>query len=359
MSGRTTVVAVILSVVVVGLLVAVYAGVPGQLAMVRSLTSVNRQRLPAQVLPGPGAMSVTSMTMDRNVSKQFSQAEEHHCDNVIERMVRGRWQPRNASSQEIFDVETFHRKFREGVKMPRGLQREDKQCRTVTFPGATSWWRALCDKDGDTPCCYNNVCVNRSKENCTCSNCLDLRQVIHAELSTWVPVEAACRMRSLAVEEICRTLDTATIYFIGDSLARHTYTAFLLAVRGNELTGAMLNSTPPAEHKHPPGRADTAPERSHAPQYSVPLLGSARRTRLDGRAAKGPVASLTKQNAGGAVPSQARVDERTVPRAPEKREPETGSGKCAEIQPGDGSVSEDVACACVGKVQHDGWCYEF
>nr|KAG5706825.1 hypothetical protein BaRGS_004160 [Batillaria attramentaria] len=68
-----------------------------------------------------------------------------------------------------------------------------------------------------------------------------------AELSTWVPVEAACRMRSLAVEEICRTLDTATIYFIGDSLARHTYTAFLLAVRGNELTGAMLNSTPPAQ----------------------------------------------------------------------------------------------------------------
>nr|KAG5706826.1 hypothetical protein BaRGS_004161 [Batillaria attramentaria] len=67
-----------------------------------------------------------------------------------------------------------------------------------------------------------------------------------AELSTWVPVEPACRVRSLSVEEICRILDTATIYFIGDSLTRHTYTAFLLAVRGNELTGAMLNNTPPA-----------------------------------------------------------------------------------------------------------------
>ncbi|KAK7497207.1 hypothetical protein BaRGS_00011501 [Batillaria attramentaria] len=170
-------------------------------------------------------------------SEQFPKEQEYHthCDDVLQKMTKGHWLPRNVTSQEILDLEVFHKK------------REDKQCRTVTFPGATSWWRALCDKDGDTPCCYDNVCVNRSRESCTCSNCLDLRQVIQAELSTWVPVEPACRVRSLSVEEICRILDTATIYFIGDSLTRHTYTAFLLAVRGNELTGAMLNNTPPGK----------------------------------------------------------------------------------------------------------------
>ncbi|KAK7480088.1 hypothetical protein BaRGS_00028648 [Batillaria attramentaria] len=137
----------------------------------------------------------------------------------------------------------FHLVRRE-KKMPEGLDRADKKCGNVGLPGVSGWIRALCDADGDTPCCYDNVCVNKSTEQCKCSNCVDLRQVIHAEHATWRPDDPSCQMQQMSVKEMCQLLGGVRLYFIGDSLVRQLYTAFLLALRGNEMTGALRDDTP-------------------------------------------------------------------------------------------------------------------
>ncbi|KAH9507519.1 hypothetical protein Btru_051339 [Bulinus truncatus] len=56
-----------------------------------------------------------------------------------------------------------------------------------------NWFRALCNPKGDTPCCYNNVCVNKSTFECHCPMCYDLRSKIHAELADWIPDDPKCK----------------------------------------------------------------------------------------------------------------------------------------------------------------------
>lgn len=55
-------------------------------------------------------------------------------------------------------------------------------------------FRALCDPNGSTPCCFENKCVFKDVEHCRCQGCYDLRQKIHAELSTWIPANPTCKV---------------------------------------------------------------------------------------------------------------------------------------------------------------------
>ena len=114
------------------------------------------------------------------------------------------------------------------VGVDYGIQRPDGRCGNVS----KSYYRALCRPGGPSPCCYNFHCLNTTSNNCTCSNCYDLRIPLEAELATWRPVDKQCKPRRMAVPELCRLLDKAILYFIGDSLIRHLYGAFVIEVKG-------------------------------------------------------------------------------------------------------------------------------
>ncbi|PVD36284.1 hypothetical protein C0Q70_03262 [Pomacea canaliculata] len=196
-----------------------------------------------------------------------------YCKDVLKLMVYGQWETRNLSAAESNEMKLFNDQlsyrssstlsWRNGLgddtknnskqeellvvrkekTIPTNLQRPDKLCGNVTFPKIP--FRALCDPNGDTPCCYNNVCANKTQHQCTCTNCYDIRRIIDAEYATWRPSDPTCQLRHLSQNEICELLDGATLYFIGDSFVRHVFTAFLLAARNNETHGAMGPRTPP------------------------------------------------------------------------------------------------------------------
>ena len=142
----------------------------------------------------------------------------------------------------LYPFKTNHPQVQEDHHTPRGLQRPDRRCGDVEV--LPPWFRALCDPDGDTPCCYGNTCVNRTEDQCKCTNCLDLRAPVQAEYATWRPEDERCELRALSAGEMCALLGKSTLYFIGDSLVRHVYTAFLLAVSGNGETGAFREDIP-------------------------------------------------------------------------------------------------------------------
>ncbi|KAL8592913.1 hypothetical protein ACOMHN_050740 [Nucella lapillus] len=121
------------------------------------------------------------------------------------------------------------------------MQRPDNRCGNVNVgsTGMLPYFKALCDPDGAKPCCYHHVCRNKTIQECACANCEDMRTHIQAEYATWRTVDPSCQTRSWTVEVICRLLNNATIHFIGDSLMRHFFTAFLLTARGNPQTGAF------------------------------------------------------------------------------------------------------------------------
>ncbi|PVD36281.1 hypothetical protein C0Q70_03259 [Pomacea canaliculata] len=162
--------------------------------------------------------------------------------DVLNCMAYGHWETRNLSPAEHSEITLFYDQIRKEKTIPTNLQRPDKLCGNVTFPNVV--YRALCDPNGDTPCCYNNVCTNKTQHQCTCTDCRDTRQPIHAEYATWRPSDPTCQLRHLSHNEICELLDGATLYFIGDSFVRHVFTAFLLAARNNETHGAMAKNTP-------------------------------------------------------------------------------------------------------------------
>ena len=110
--------------------------------------------------------------------------------------------------------------------------------------GTLGWFRALCDSEGATPCCYNHVCVNKTMDQCTCPDCIDMRRPLHAEYSTWQPTDAACRPRDMRTDEMCQFLGQANLTFIGDSLVRHLYTAFVLLMTGDDQAGAFKPNIP-------------------------------------------------------------------------------------------------------------------
>ena len=120
--------------------------------------------------------------------------------------------------------------------------RSDKRCGNLT--DGRRWFRALCDEEGDTPCCFNNVCVNKTASQCTCSACYDLRRTVVAEHATWRPADATCETVAwLSVEEMCRLLKEWRLVLIGDSLMRHVYRALLMEVRVDEGGALKRNVT--------------------------------------------------------------------------------------------------------------------
>ncbi|KAL8592924.1 hypothetical protein ACOMHN_050751 [Nucella lapillus] len=157
-------------------------------------------------------------------------------------MLKGRWHQHKMTPQQEETIRSFHKRVREeDHHIPKGMQRPDNRCGNVNVgsTGMLPYFKALCDPDGAAPCCYHHVCRNKTIQECACANCEDMRTPIQAEYATWRTVDPSCQTRSWTVEAICRLLNNATIHFIGDSLMRHFFTAFLLTARGIPQTGAF------------------------------------------------------------------------------------------------------------------------
>ncbi|CAL1545460.1 unnamed protein product, partial [Lymnaea stagnalis] len=168
------------------------------------------------------------------------------CQNVLETMVRGTWLRRSHSEPELEAINRFLHEARAGHFLPYSLQREDKMCGNLSFDELEGrmhdlhWFRALCDPEGDTPCCFHNRCVAMTTDACQCHQCYDLRQQIHAELAEWKPSDPECQMTSFTgPDDVCHILHNMTVYVIGDSLLRHVYTSLLTLVRQGKHYGPL------------------------------------------------------------------------------------------------------------------------
>nr|KAI8748431.1 hypothetical protein BgiMline_017863 [Biomphalaria glabrata] len=164
-------------------------------------------------------------------------------------MVTGHWSIRNYSMKELEEVENGLKRLRQFYKLPETLQRADGKCGSVTYEGLY-WFRALCNPKGPTPCCYNNVCANKTVQECQCPQCYDFRTKLHAELADWIPDDPTCKMLQFAKEEdICSALQNATIYLVGDSFMRHLCISVLNLIYQNETDKVYRENAGEAEKK--------------------------------------------------------------------------------------------------------------
>ncbi|XP_059140387.1 uncharacterized protein LOC131928389 [Physella acuta] len=174
------------------------------------------------------------------------------CENVLRDMLDGRWEKKAHSQQELEEINKFLHISRSHHFLPYSLQREDKRCGNVSFDelegrmNDLQWFRAVCDPDGDTPCCHNNQCVYLPEDECRCEGCYDMRQQIHAELATWRPSDLRCQMALFTnPADTCKALHNMTLYLIGDSLIRHVYIALLGLLRAHKPYGPLRPYTAP------------------------------------------------------------------------------------------------------------------
>ena len=111
------------------------------------------------------------------------------------------------------------------VNVPRGQWQNDR----------ANMFRALCNPHGSTPCCYNNRCVDKSPDQCSCPDCYDIRRKLHADFATYVLDDPACSLTKYStIGHVCRALKNIEITFIGDSLMDQLYLATILLLKGGE-----------------------------------------------------------------------------------------------------------------------------
>ncbi|XP_055895758.1 uncharacterized protein LOC106074455 isoform X2 [Biomphalaria glabrata] len=149
------------------------------------------------------------------------------CPDVLNRMVVGHWSNRNYTAQELEEVESGVLRLRQFHKIPDSLQRNDSRCGNIGLEGLFVF-RALCNPKGPTPCCYNNVCANKTVQECQCPQCYDFRTKLHAELADWIPDDPTCKILKFQTKkEVCDVLHNTTLYFVGDSFIRQLYISVL------------------------------------------------------------------------------------------------------------------------------------
>ena len=95
------------------------------------------------------------------------------CPDLWTAVQHGRWVPHQSVNEtELAEVKNFLNETRRvKYEMPATLQREDGRCGGgITYDGSGAFRaRAICNRYGETPCCYDNVCVNKTESECVCS----------------------------------------------------------------------------------------------------------------------------------------------------------------------------------------------
>ncbi|KAK6175147.1 hypothetical protein SNE40_013669 [Patella caerulea] len=170
------------------------------------------------------------------------------CSSVLNYTMYGQWNSKTINTQQKIEIGNFLTSARLEHGLPPSLERQDTLCGNVTFPTDVipnlKWFRALCDPEGEHPCCVNNQCSSRTVTECQCETCFDMRQPLHAEYSEWLPREEGCRIKYFNQKEACDLLNGVSLFLVGDSLIRHLYTALVMLLRNNLKDGAISDNAP-------------------------------------------------------------------------------------------------------------------
>ncbi|ESP04517.1 hypothetical protein LOTGIDRAFT_170762 [Lottia gigantea] len=141
------------------------------------------------------------------------------CPNVLTNMVQGYWKQNSMTPDQRKEIDHFLNVLARYEAVPPNFQRTDLKCGNVTYPlPYNKWIRAVCDKHGATPCCYNNKCVSMTSDECICDNCLDLRTRIIAEYADWIPFDRRCTVKVYNQNDACELLSDHVMVFMGDSM---------------------------------------------------------------------------------------------------------------------------------------------
>ncbi|KAH9508829.1 hypothetical protein Btru_050159 [Bulinus truncatus] len=166
------------------------------------------------------------------------------CD--LDRMVSGHWSLRSYRDKELEKVEVVIRRQRNYYKIPTGLERNDSKCGNLSYEDL-DLFRAVCNPNGDTPCCYNNKCVNKTVAQCQCEDSYDFRRNIYAELADWTPNDPMCELLQFKTkEDVCDVVRNATIFFVGESYLRQIYVSLLAVFEENDSSNVFEPKTSPA-----------------------------------------------------------------------------------------------------------------
>ncbi|XP_046368583.2 uncharacterized protein LOC124143603 [Haliotis rufescens] len=172
------------------------------------------------------------------------------CPSVLGHMLTGTWVTRPLTAREGEDIEAFLRHGLFFLNDDKSFEKPDKRCGNISYyqwmlrDKASEWFRVLCEPNGGTPCCYDNVCQKKTVEECVCDNCYDLRRQVHAEYSTWTPADARCQVRTFTSTSACELLRGGTYHFYGDSLIRQMFLAFIIILKGDYQHGGLRPDAP-------------------------------------------------------------------------------------------------------------------
>ena len=174
-------------------------------------------------------------------------AIEPECEDLWTAIQHGHWRPWTPGEEELKEVNEFLNETRvEKFNLPSSLQRTDGRCGGhYRYPTRNS--QAMCNRYGTTPCCYDNVCVNKTMSECICnddstSKCFDSRAVIHADFAEFVMDDQNCKLKDTSTREKV-ALKNTDIIFMGDSLIFQFYNmALLIAIRGGRIEDAYAET---------------------------------------------------------------------------------------------------------------------
>lgn len=74
-----------------------------------------------------------------------------------------------------------------------------------------------------------------------------MRTLLHADVCDWVPSDSRCKSRNYTAAEACSVIESkniSVIHFVGDSLMRHTYKAFLDVLSSGQFQSSAPKTTP-------------------------------------------------------------------------------------------------------------------
>ncbi|ESO88167.1 hypothetical protein LOTGIDRAFT_234721 [Lottia gigantea] len=211
----------------------------------KKTTKVPTKKTTHKITPRPETTKAPKYTTTTKQPKETSLLNSrtetiNKCPSVLEGMTLGRWHTPKLTDVQFHEAWQIIKKASNRLPIYHNLQRPDLKCSNETFRPIANYIRALCDPEGETPCCFNNMCVGKTVRECRCTGCLDLRRdVIHPKYAKWVPHDRRCDFKPFTKKESCTLLENWTVHFVGDSLVEQLATAVFVTLSGNLKDGAL------------------------------------------------------------------------------------------------------------------------
>lgn len=174
------------------------------------------------------------------------------CCNALFCSTEGKWILRsNITAKDFDEVLESNKELRSRKGWPEDLFRNDSKCgkkypfsrlirrnsTSLSYPDISS----QCNPLNNLTCCNENkgLC-GKGPRFCDCNGCIDYTRYLNAELSQWQS-DLQCPLYEPTSYGSCSFLATkfTSVTFIGDSLVRHVFSAFLMLLTGDLKYGAL------------------------------------------------------------------------------------------------------------------------